>query len=62
MTGQLRLYGKSEQLRFCTLDDRSIAVLIICLHPKKISQTHTQRAADTLYLSCRLVISIISTF
>ena len=26
MTGQLRLYGKYEQLRFCTLDDRSIAL------------------------------------
>ena len=52
VTGQLRLYGKYEQLRFCTLDDRSIAVLIMCLHPKKISQTHTQRVADTLYLSC----------
>ena len=53
MTGQLRLYGKYEQLRYCTLDDRSIAVLIMCLHSKKISQTHTQRVADTLYLSCR---------
>ena len=53
MTGQLRLYGKYEQLRYCTLDNRSIAVLIMCLHPKKISQTHTQRDSDTLYLSCR---------
>ena len=26
MTGQLRLYGKYEQLRYCTLDDRSIAL------------------------------------
>ena len=26
MTGQLQLYGKYEHLRFCTLDDRSIAV------------------------------------
>ena len=41
MTGQLRLYGKFEHLRYCTLDDRSIAVLIMCLHPKKISQIHT---------------------
>ena len=53
MTGQLRLYGKYEHLRYCTLDDRSIAVLIMCLHQKKISQTHTQTDADTLYLSCK---------
>ena len=26
MTGQLRLYEKYEQLRYCTLDDRSIAL------------------------------------
>ena len=53
MTGQLRLYGKYGQLRYCTVDDRSIAELIMCLHPSKISQTHTQRAAVKLYLSCR---------
>ena len=58
VTGQLRLYGKYGHLRYCTLDDRSLAVLVMCLHPQKISHTYTQRVADAFYLSCRNVISI----
>ena len=54
--GTYRMTLRINDLPCCTLDDRSLAVLIMCLHPKKISQTHKQRVAGAC--SCRKVISI----
>ena len=49
MTGQLRLYGKYEQLRFCTLDDRSIA-----LKGKHVVDKYVNTAAISMFLSSLL--------
>ena len=45
MTRQLRLYGKFEQLRFCTLDDRSIA-----LKGKHVIDEYVNTAAISMFL------------
>ena len=45
MIGQLRLYGKYEQLRFCTLDDRSIA-----LKGKHVVDKYVNTAAISMFL------------
>ena len=49
MTGQLRLYGKYEQLRFCTLDDRSIV-----LKGKHVVDKYVNKAAISMFLSSLL--------
>ena len=45
MTGQLRLYGKYELLRFCTSDDRSIA-----LKGKHVVDKYVNTAAISMFL------------
>ena len=45
MTGQLRLYGKYEQLRYCTLDDRSIA-----LKGKHVVDKYVNMAAISMFV------------
>ena len=45
MTGQLRLYGKYEHLRYCTLDDRSIA-----LKGKHVVDKYVNTAAISMFL------------
>ena len=45
MTGQLRLYGKYEQLRYCTLDDRSIAP-----KGKHVVDKYVNKAAISMFL------------
>ena len=45
MTGQLRLYGKYEHLRYCTLDDRSIALKV-----KHVVDKYLKTAAISMFL------------
>ena len=45
ITGQLRLYGRYEQLRYCTLDDRSIV-----LKGKHVVDKYVNTAAINMFL------------